>query len=58
VKSFLHTWFRTGRQRNQKGFLFDYHVKSFLHTWFRTGRQSNQDAFLFDSLRSPFFILG
>jgi hypothetical protein len=48
VKSFLHTWFRTGRQRNQEVFLFDYHVKSFLHTWLRTGRKRNQKAFLFE----------
>jgi hypothetical protein len=22
VKSFIHTWFRTGRQRNQEAFIF------------------------------------
>jgi hypothetical protein len=36
--------FRTGLQRNQMAFLFDYLVKCFLHTWFRTGRQRNQEA--------------
>jgi hypothetical protein len=57
VKSFLHTWFRTGRQRNQEAFLFDYHVKSFLHTWFRTGRQQFHEAFLFDYLVQSFLNL-
>jgi hypothetical protein len=58
VKSFLYTWFRTGRQRNQEAFLFYHHVKSFLHTWFRTGRQRNQEAFIFVFTCSPNFTLG
>jgi hypothetical protein len=28
VKSFLHTWLRTGRKRNLEAFLFDHQVKS------------------------------
>jgi hypothetical protein len=56
--TFLHTWLRTGRQRNQKAFLFDYFAQSFLHTWFKTGRQRNQEAFIFVFSYSPYFTLG